>query len=92
MKRMKFFCAGKDTLNRFFALVIDLFVFWCVSEIFGLLHVVRPNVAGYYLLTIPAVCAALTHRTLLTDIRVTLVLSVSIPICRAVFQNLVIRT
>ena len=82
----------KDTFYRFFSCLVHPLVDWRVPGIICQFLVILPDVPGDCFHTVLALCAKMSCRTVCTDLWITFILPVSIPVCSAVIQYLIFRT
>ena len=82
----------KNTLYRFFSCLVHPLVDRCVSGIVCHFLVFLPDVSGNRLNAVLIFCTKMAGRTVGSDLWITFILPVSVSVCGAVVQYLVLRT
>ena len=88
---MFFLGVGKDPFNGLLPPLVQLLVLWSIAGVLRQFLIVLPDVPLYRLYTVFGVSAQMPGWTFCTDLRITPVLPVPLPIGGSVGQNLVLR-
>ena len=83
---------GKDTLNSFLTGLVHRPADRCAAGLLCHFHIVTPDVPGNSLNAVVVLCTKMSGRTVAADLWITFILTVTVTVCRSVFQYLVFRT
>ena len=89
---MLLFGICKDPLNGFLTDLVHPLADRCTAGLFCHFHIITPDVLGNCLNVVFVLCAKMSCRAVTTDLWITFVLPITVTVCRAVFQYMVLRT